>query len=249
MKEIPDFDIELAQATDYILRCPLANKAFSCPPFQNFANIVTDTIRWIDQLADNCHMPEFTNHALPHICSIVKRASEWGESDGWLKDTTPQEAGYLLIALLIHDIGMLSQDSRDIPEEQKLQHLKGLSDISGWVRRTHVIRIEMLVKNFLAYYTEQDPSLTSHLDVIIGMAQSHSKWPWEPDFVTNREQIASLGLDAERIGALNAVIAVCDLLDEDSKRCTDQAPFWNDHESGALDPPCPYKTCRRSKKS
>lgn len=219
MKEIPDFDIELAQATDYILRCPLANKAFSCPPFQNFANIVTDTIRWIDQLADNCHMPEFTNHALPHICSIVKRASEWGERDGWLKDTTPQEAGYLLIALLIHDIGMLSQDSRDIPEEQKLQHLKGLSDISGWVRRTHVIRIEMLVKNFLAHYTEQDPSLTSHLDVIIGMAQSHSKWPWEPDFVTNREQIASLGLDAERIGALNAVIAVCDLLDEDSKRC------------------------------
>lgn len=97
MKEIPDFDIELAQATDYILRCPLANKAFSCPPFQNFANIVTDTIRWIDQLADNCHMPEFTNHALPHICSIVKRASEWGERDGWLKDTTPQEAGYLLI--------------------------------------------------------------------------------------------------------------------------------------------------------
>lgn len=219
MKEIPDFDIELSQATDYILGCPLAKRAFCRPPFYNFTNIVTDIIYWIDQLADNCHMPEFTNHALPHICSIVKRASEWGESDGWLKETSPQEAGYLLIALLIHDIGMLSQDSRDLPEDEKLQHMKGLSDISGWVRRTHVIRIETLVKNFLADYTKQDPSFIHHLDVIIGMAQSHSKWPWEPDFVTKKEQITSLDLDPKRIGAFNAVIAVCDLLDEDSKRC------------------------------
>ncbi len=219
MKEIPSFNIELAQATDYILGCPLAKKAFSCPPFNNFTNIVTDIICWIDRLADNCHMPEFTNHALPHICSIVKRASEWGESDGWLKKAKPQEAGYLLIALLIHDIGMLSQDSRDLPEDEKLQNMKGLSDISGWVRRTHVIRIEKLVKKFLENYTKEDPPLSNHLDVIIGMAQSHAKWPWDPDFVTRKEQIASVGLEEDRIGAFNAVIAVCDLLDEDCERC------------------------------
>ncbi len=94
MKEIPGFDIELAQAIDYILGSPLAKRAFVCPPFYNFTNIVTEIIRWIDRLADNCHMPELTNHALPHICSIVKRASEWGESDGWLEEAAPQEAGW-----------------------------------------------------------------------------------------------------------------------------------------------------------
>ncbi len=131
MKDIPGFDIELAQATDYILGSPLAKKAFIQPPFCYFTNIVTEIIQWIDRLADNCHMPEFTNHALPHICSIVKRASEWGESDGWLNKISSQEAGYLLIALLIHDIGMLSQDEQDVPEKERLQHMKGLSDVSG----------------------------------------------------------------------------------------------------------------------
>ena len=97
MKEIPGFDVELAQSMNYILGSPLAKKAFVCPPFYNFTNILTEIIQGIDRLADNCHMPEFTNHALPHICSIVKRASEWGESDGWLEYTTSQEAGYLLI--------------------------------------------------------------------------------------------------------------------------------------------------------
>lgn len=218
MKEIPGFDIELAQAIDYILGSPLAKRAFVCPPFYNFTNIVTEIIRWIDRLADNCHMPELTNHALPHICSIVKRASEWGESDGWLEEAAPQEAGYLLTALLIHDIGMLSQDSQDVPEDEKLQNMKGLSDVSGWVRRTHVIRTEGLVKNFLKDYME-DQTLSDHLDVIIGMARSHAKWPWEPDFVTGKDTIAAAELKEERIGAFNAVIAVCDLLDEDSDRC------------------------------
>lgn len=218
MKEIPGFDIELAQATDYIMGSPLARKAFICPPFRNFTNIVKEIIAWIDRLADNCHMPELTNHALPHICSIVKRASEWGESDGWLEEITFQEAGYLLIALLIHDIGMLSQDSRDIPDDEKLQNMRGLSDVSGWVRRTHVIRIDKLVKSLLRDYMA-DKALSNHMDVIIGMAQSHAKWPWEPDFVTKKNQIAAVDLSEERIGALNAVIAVCDLLDEDSGRC------------------------------
>ncbi|MCI9594114.1 MAG: hypothetical protein HFG51_08205 [Lachnospiraceae bacterium] len=218
MKEIPGFDVELAQSMNYILGSPLAKKAFVCPPFYNFTNILTEIIQGIDRLADNCHMPEFTNHALPHICSIVKRASEWGESDGWLEYTTSQEAGYLLIALLIHDIGMLSQDSNDIPNDEKFQYMKGLSDMSNWVRRTHVIRIEKLVKDMLSDYMENE-MLSDHLDVIIGMAQSHAKWPWDPHFVTARSQIAKVGLKEERIGAFNAVIAVCDLLDEDSNRC------------------------------
>lgn len=222
MKDIPGFDIELAQATDYILGSPLAKKAFIQPPFCYFTNIVTEIIQWIDRLADNCHMPEFTNHALPHICSIVKRASEWGESDGWLNKISSQEAGYLLIALLIHDIGMLSQDEQDVPEKERLQHMKGLSDVSGWVRRTHVIRIEKLIKYLLRDYLDAEDlkeELSVHLDIIIGMAQSHARWPWDSDFVTKKPQIMIAGLKEERIGALNAVIAVCDLLDEDADRC------------------------------
>ena len=123
-----------------------------------------------------------------------------------------------MIALLIHDIGMLSQDSGDIPDDEKFQYMKGLSDMSNWVRRTHVIRIEKLVKNMLSDYMETE-MLSDHLDVIIGMAQSHAKWPWDPDFVTAKPQIARVGLKEERIGGFNAVIAVCDLLDEDSNRC------------------------------
>ena len=222
MKDIPGFDIELAQATDYILGSPLAKRAFIHPPFSHFTNILTEIIQWIDRLADNCHMPEFTNHALPHLCSMIKRASEWGESDGWLNRISSQEAAYLLMALLLHDIGMLSQDEQDIPENEKLQYMKGLSDVSVWVRRTHVIRIEKLVKHLLHDYLEKKDfaeELSLHLDIIIGMAQSHARWPWDSNFVAKKPQIRKAGLKEEQIGALNAVIAVCDLLDEDADRC------------------------------
>ena len=63
MKEIPDFDIELSQSVDYILGSGLARRAFADPPFKNYVNILTELMQSIDRLADNCHMPEFTNHA------------------------------------------------------------------------------------------------------------------------------------------------------------------------------------------
>ena len=117
MKEIPDFDIELSQAVDYILGSGLARRAFAAPPFKNYVNILTELIRSIDRLADNCHMPEFTNHAMPHVLSMVKRGSEWGESDGWLEPASPKEAACLLMAMVIHDMGMVSQDSRNLPDK------------------------------------------------------------------------------------------------------------------------------------
>ena len=127
MKEIPDFDIERSQSVDYIMGSGLAKKAFEEPPFKNYANILKELIESIDRLADNCHMPEFTNHAMPHVCGMVKRASEWGENDGWLGTASPLEAACLLMALVIHDIGMLSRDSRDIPDSEREKYLKGLS--------------------------------------------------------------------------------------------------------------------------
>lgn len=219
MKPIPDFDIELAQASNYILDSDLARRALEEPPFRNYTNIVRCILENIDRLADNCHMPEFTNHALPHICSIVKRASEWGNNDGWLEEISSKEAGYLLIALLIHDIGMLSQDAKDIPEQERMLYMKGFSDISNWVRRTHVLRIDGLVKRLLQDYIGQDDTLIGHLDIAIGMACSHAKWAWEENFVSRTAAVREQGLDEKRVAALNAIIAVSDLLDEDANRC------------------------------
>lgn len=219
MRYVPDFDIELAQATDYIMESSLAKKAFVNPPFSQFTNVLRTLIQSIDRLADNCHMPEFTNHALPHICSIVHRASEWAVRDKWITKIDEKEAGYLLLALVIHDIGMLSQDASELPDENKTANMKGFSDISNWVRRTHVIRIEGLVLNLMMEEIERDESLKTHLEVVIGMAASHQKWPWEAEFVSHMDAIVALGLDVRNIEAMNAIIAVCDLLDEDSNRC------------------------------
>lgn len=187
MKDIPDFDIELAQSVDYILGSALAKKALENPPYKNYVNILIEIIGNIDRLADNCHMPEFTNHAMPHICSIVKRASEWAENDGWLKKITEEEATYLLIALLLHDIGMLSQDAKDIPDADRMRYVKGCSDIPNWVRRTHVIRIEKLVKWLLSDYIEKDEELEEHLMVSISIAMSHDKWPWDERYIAWQE--------------------------------------------------------------
>lgn len=156
MKQIPDFDIELNQTVSFVFESQITKKAMERPPFDDFANILVEIIQSIDRLADNCHMAEFTNHAMPHICSIIKRASEWAESDGWIKKISSQEAAYLLLALLIHDIGMLSQDAKYIPAQERSKYIKGSSDIANWVRRTHVIRIEGLVKHILDDYIKKD---------------------------------------------------------------------------------------------
>ena len=231
MKEIPDFDIELSQAMDYIMSSPLAKKAFAKPPFPHYTNILRLLIQNVDRLADNCHMPEFTNHALPHICSIVRRASEWAEADGWLDEITEPEAGYLLLALVIHDIGMLSQDAQDLPDEDRQTNMKGFADIANWVRRTHVIRLQGLVLRMLGEEFEKDRklqdetdspsgiSLEDHMLVVIGMAASHQCWEWDAKFISNTDSIRKLMLDIDKVAALNAVIAACDLLDEDSNRC------------------------------
>lgn len=219
MKQIPDFDIELNQTVSFVFESQITKKAMERPPFDDFANILVEIIQSIDRLADNCHMAEFTNHAMPHICSIIKRASEWAESDEWIKKISSQEAAYLLLALLIHDIGMLSQDAKYIPAQERSKYIKGSSDIANWVRRTHVIRIEGLVKHILDDFIKKDSKLEKHLNVIIGMAGSHDKWPWQQGFVSCHDEIRELKLIESRIAALNAIIAVCDLLDEDSNRC------------------------------
>lgn len=218
MRDIPDFDVELSQSISYVLESDLARKALKHPPFDNFTNIIICLIKNIDRLADNCHMPEFTNHAMPHICSIVKRASEWSYYDNWINNISSEEAAYLLIALLIHDMGMLSQESIDLPDDKRIVSMKGFSDISNWVRVTHVERLPKLVKRLLSIFLEEDENLNEHLEIAIMIACSHDKWPWDKAFVNN-VLLESERLNKQHIRALNSIVAVSDLLDEDSNRC------------------------------
>lgn len=231
MDHYPDFDIERAQTFNFIMECHLAQRALADPPFYNYANIVRFLIAEADHLADNCHMPEFTNHALPHVCSIVHRASIWGEADGWIDKLSTAEAGYLLLALIIHDLGMLSQDARDLPDAERISSRKGMSDLAWWVRSTHVSRLPKLVKQLLREYCERDPELDSHLNVIIQIAASHSAWPWQEKFSPDAEKTEALGLNIARLRGLNAVVAVSDLLDEDSSRCDTATLIRHKHGS------------------
>ena len=231
MDHYPDFDIERAQTFNFIMECHLAQRALVNPPFYSYANIVHFLIEEADHLADNCHMPEFTNHALPHICSIVRRASAWGEADGWIDKLSTAEAGYLLPALIIHDLGMLSQDARDLPDPERISSRKGMSDLTWWVRSTHVSRLPKLIKRLLKGYRERDPELDIHLDIIIQIATSHSAWPWQAQFSPDAERAKALGLDPARLRGLNAVVAVSDLLDEDSSRCDTATLIRHKHGS------------------
>lgn len=215
MRMLPDFQMELVQSIEFILSSELSRKAFESPPFDNFGNIIRDVIHDIDRLADNCHMPEFTDHALPHICSLVKRVSEWGVADAWLSQLTPAEAGYLLFSILVHDIGMLSQNPADLLNDQERLSL-GLADVATWVRQTHVDRIEGLLIRLADSSYWNNIVTTDHFRVIIALAKAHQSWPWQKGFT----DIKSLcHIDQERLKGLAAIIAVADLLDEGSNRC------------------------------
>lgn len=217
MRMFPDFQMEFVQATEFILSSELSRRAFESPPFDNFGNIIRDVIQDIDRLADNCHMPEFTDHALPHICSLVKRVSEWSVADAWLSQLTPAEAGYLLFSILVHDIGMLSQNPADLLNDQERLSL-GLSDVATWVRKTHVDRIEGLLRRLATSRCLENIVTTDHFSIIIALAKAHQSWPWQKGF-TDIEHLRISGIDQERLKGLAAIIAVADLLDEGNNRC------------------------------
>ena len=214
---LPDFQMEFVQATEFILSSELSRKAFESPPFDNFGNIIRDVIQDIDRLADNCHMPEFTDHALPHICSLVKRVSEWGVADAWLSQLNPAEAGYLLFSILVHDIGMLSQNPADLLNDQERLSL-GLADVAMWVRKTHVDRIEGLLRRLATSRCLENIINTDHFSVIVALAKAHQSWPWQKGF-TDIEHLNVGGIDQKRLKGLAAIIAVADLLDEGNNRC------------------------------
>lgn len=215
LRPLPDPDISLRDAADFILDAPIGRKALEWNELPGFPTMLRDLLGHIYRLTQSCHLSEFTDHGLPHICSLVERVSSWtcppqsGISRQLVEELNPREAALLFVAILIHDIGMLSQRSEDLPLTDSRRNKKLSGDIAQWVRQTHIPRLEGLVRRLFSqtsYASMWDHEVLSR---VFAIARAHGAWPWEQDFVSL----------TQRESGLAAVLAVADLLDEDSMRC------------------------------
>ena len=211
-RALPDNDMPLKQARDFILNSLLARRALCSQCLSGKLSIfLQDLIEEIYRLSVSCHMPEFTDHGLSHLCSLIERISSWTlkGSDRLVDNIEPDDAARLLLATLIHDLGMLSQKAKHLPADVPLEKQKALSpNISDWVRRTHVDRLPELFKSVI---DELDFEFLGEeqkfIDDVIIIATSHDKWPWEWGFEDKGQRF------------LAGIVSVIDLLDEDSARC------------------------------
>jgi hypothetical protein len=186
LRTLPDPEINLRDARDFIIGSPLARRALlsSQPSLTLFLH---DLLEVVYRLVQSCHLPEFTDHGLPHLCSLVERVSRWelpptsGRVSQILCDVLdPEEAAILLVALLIHDLGMLSQNPGDLPDDAPAVQRKALwSDVATWVRQTHVARLEKLLRRIMRGHDHQGILQSDFLKAALEVAKSHQRWPWE----------------------------------------------------------------------
>lgn len=217
LRPLPDPEISLRDARDFIISSALARRALNCG-LSSFPLFVHDLLEVVYRLVQSCHLPEFTDHGLPHLCSLVDRASRWelppgpnGRVDVVSDTLEPNEAAILLVAILVHDIGMLSQNPLDLPEEASELQSKALwPDVATWVRHTHVSRLEKLVRRVVRANDYAGLLDTDQFNWAIDVAKSHQQWPWE----WNGAWTANA-----RLRGLASILAIVDLLDEDSARC------------------------------
>lgn len=223
---IPDFKTDLRIASDFIFETTLCRKALESSLPGGTANIIRDTLRAVDLLAQSCHLPEFTDHGIPHLVSIVDRASQWTLVDNTLliDSLNRDEALIFILSLLTHDLGMLSQDPLDLDTGVST---KGMSDVATWVRKTHGARLPRLLKRVLQSFGYTEFSETQFFNLVCRIAVAHEEWSWQgkaqeypkiraisPGAATEGYQIS-----ANRTCGIAAAVAVCDLLDEDYLRC------------------------------
>ena len=215
MRTLPDPELSLRDASDFIFDSAICRHALREPRPACLAVFLRELIAGIHRLTVSCHLPEFTDHGLSHLCSLVDRISRWSSPAAGaipeliVHSLNEQECAVLLVATLIHDIGMLSQRPEDLPPGSSNAAAKPIRDVTTWVRRTHIDRMEGVVQRMLTG-TEFVPLLSDPtIARAFAVAKAHGTWPWNWN-------IASLiGRDA----GLAAVLAVVDLLDEDSARC------------------------------
>jgi hypothetical protein len=215
MRVLPDPEISLRDAADFIFDSSVCRRALSGGTPPEFAVLVRDIIAAIHRLAASCQLPEFTDHGLPHLCSLVDRICRWTPPLGRLMPQTviggltPDECAVLLLATLLHDIGMLSQRPEDLPNPQDPRWARGNREIANWVRRTHIPRLSGLVRRLFANSYPDFFRTGSLLLRSLSVAEAHGSWPWESQF-------HSL---PGRDSGLAGIVAVADLLDEDANRC------------------------------
>jgi hypothetical protein len=192
------------------------------------ANFVRELLEEIDKLAQYVQLSEFTEHGLPHLASLVERIETWRRFDGTylLSSLNADEVFLLLFAVLGHDIGMLCQREEDLQDVDRVKYARVFADLPTWIRRTHVPRLEGVISRLMgARYPEFVSSRLFHLGC--ALARSHQYWPGESGFQQLEEQAIRAGFDPHRMKALAGVLAVADLLDEDSARCDSMTLFAN----------------------
>lgn len=212
---LPDPEMNLRDSRDFILNSALGRRAQqSTTPLVSLT--VATLLQSVYRLVQSCHMPEFTDHGLPHLCSLVDRISRWtlgppSTGEPLVGGLSPDESARLLLATLLHDIGMLSQSPKDLPPDAPRWKSKAANpDIADWVRKTHVDRMRGLATRLLRG-TEAEGVLGGTLfEEAVAVAESHQVWPWD---------WPAGPLANGRNRGLAAVLSVADLLDEDAARC------------------------------
>lgn len=214
MRSLPDPEISLRDASDFIFDSALCRGALRAPCPPALALLLREIIFGIHRLTVSCHLPEFTDHGLGHLCSLVDRLSRWNsdptDSQNLVVEAlSSEECAVLLLATLFHDIGMLSQRPEDLPPGDRNAASKPIRDVPTWVRRTHIARMEGILRRMLSGTEFADTVADSILQRGLYVARAHGTWPWHWNSST---------LPGRDTG-LAALLAVADLLDEDSARC------------------------------
>ena len=215
MRSLPDPELSLRDASDFIFDSALCRRALREPNPRFLALLLREVISGISRLTVSCHLPEFTDHGLGHLCSLVDRLSRWssgpsGTSPRFVVDgLSAEECAVLLLATLLHDVGMLSQRPEDLPPGDPNASAKPFRDIPTWVRRTHIGRMEGVLRRMFRGTEFENVVSDPIVQRALNVGKAHGSWPWKWNATTL----------SGRDPGLAALVAVADLLDEDSARC------------------------------
>ena len=128
MSSLPDPNVTLREARDFVFSSRLGRLALDVNTWPRWPNVLHDVIEIVHQLVQSCHMPEFTDHGLLHLCSLVDRLSWWECPGGsWMiEQLSSEHAGILLLATLI----MTENEGNRSTEGTVLTSKVGLSAVS-----------------------------------------------------------------------------------------------------------------------